>query len=284
MCIRDSSNTVAVGYQSLLSLGAAVSNTAVGYQSLKATTTGTNNTGLGFNVMLLNTTGTNCVAVGDSTLAAITTGALGHTAIGSGSLTACTSGNNNTALGYQSLGACTTGGPNIAIGYQAGNTITTTSNNIDIGNVGNVADSGVIRIGTVATQTKCFIAGISGVTTGGAAVAVLVDATGNLGTTSSIRERKSNIVAIDETVNQKIIEGLKPSKFNIDNSKYTSYGMIYDEVQGVEGADDLLVQDNDGKPYTLAYQHIPIMLLKEIQRMNNEMREMRSLIDKLMIK
>jgi hypothetical protein len=71
--------------------------------------------------------------------------------------------------------------------------VTTGNNNIHIGNLGG-ADTGVIRIGTVGTQTATFIAGIRGVTTGAAdALAVLIDSTGQLGTTSSSRRVKTEI-------------------------------------------------------------------------------------------
>ena len=94
-----------------------------------------------------------------------------------------TTGKNNTASGYAALYNETTGNNNIAVGFQAGNNVTTGNNNIDIGNGGAAADSGFIRIGTKATHTAAFIAGINGSAVTGAAV--IVTTGGRLGVASS---------------------------------------------------------------------------------------------------
>jgi hypothetical protein len=39
---------------------------------------------------------------------------------------------------------------------------------------------------------------------------------------------------------------------------------------------DLLAKNDDGTPLTIYYQHLPIMLLAEIQRMNTEMADLKS--------
>ena len=108
-----------------------------------------------------------------------------------------TTGNENIGVGSGTLAQNTTGVRNIALGYQAGQSLTGGSNNICIGNDG-VADEGsTIRLGTSGTQTKAFIAGIRGVTTGVAdAINVLIDSSGQLGTVSSSRRYKTDIADI----------------------------------------------------------------------------------------
>jgi hypothetical protein len=94
-----------------------------------------------------------------------------------------TSGLRNTAIGANAGYLVTSGNGNIAIGNNAGmlRSLGTESNNIDIGNVGTSGESGSIHIGT--TQTKAFVAGISGAgITGG--VPVYVNAAGQIGTVS----------------------------------------------------------------------------------------------------
>src|SRR4029434_3185968 len=94
-------------------------------------------------------------------------------------------GNNNTAIGQNALRHNTTGSGNIALGSHAGSNLTTGTDNIDIGNLGLMGESNTIRIGDPAFQTTTFIAGISGATvpTG---IAVIVDTSGRLGTTTTL--------------------------------------------------------------------------------------------------
>jgi len=104
----------------------------------------------------------------------------------------------------------TTSSSNIAVGYQAGFNLTTGSNNIDIGNVGVAAESKTIRIGTSGTQTKTFIAGISGATVANG-VGVIVATTGKLGTINSSARFKDAIKPMEEA--SEAILALKPVTF-----------------------------------------------------------------------
>jgi hypothetical protein len=59
------------------------------------------------------------------------------------------------------------------------------SNNLLIGNIGGTAgESGVIRIGE-NSQSKCFVAGIYGITPAGATQSVIIDSNGQLGNVAS---------------------------------------------------------------------------------------------------
>lgn len=80
------------------------------------------------------------------------------------------------------------------MGSFAGNALTTGDNNIDIGNGGVAAEANTIRLGTAGTQTKAFVAGIRGITTGvNNAIAVMIDSNGQLGTVSSSPRYKDDI-------------------------------------------------------------------------------------------
>jgi trimeric autotransporter adhesin len=103
-----------------------------------------------------------------------------NTASGFSALFNNTTDSENTASGFNALFCNTTGNSNIAIGVLAGVNLTTGSNNTDIGNVGVAGESKHIRIGTNGTQTRTFIAGISGVTVSGG-VGVIVGSNGQLG-------------------------------------------------------------------------------------------------------
>lgn len=90
------------------------------------------------------------------------------------------SGNGNTVHGRSALENNTTGFNNIALGFDAGRNVTTGNNNIHIGNSGVASDTTTIKVGTVGLQNKTFIAGISGINSGAAAIHVLVDGTGRI--------------------------------------------------------------------------------------------------------
>jgi hypothetical protein len=76
------------------------------------------------------------------------------------------------------------------LGYSAGSQITG-DNNIDIGNQGFASESNTIRIGTQATHTAAYIAGVSGAGVVGAAVKV--NAAGQIGTAPSSARFKQSI-------------------------------------------------------------------------------------------
>ena len=113
-------------------------------------------------------------------------------AIGNGCLAAASACQNDIAIGSQSLASLTAGQSNIAIGSMAGSAYTTTeSSNILINNIGVLAESNVMRIGTqgggLGQQDQCFIAGITGAapTSANTPQVTLCDNTGNLAVISS---------------------------------------------------------------------------------------------------
>src|SRR5438445_765662 len=235
-------------------------NTAEGNQALFSLTTGAENTALGAGALFSNTTGSNNTANGPSALLSNTTGG-NNTANGDNALYSNTTGGNNTANGLAALFSNTTGGSNIGLGVGAGDNLTTGSNNIDIGNAGVAADGTTIRIGTVGTQTKTFIAGISGA--GVTGVAVKVNAAGQLGTAPSSERFKDAIRPMDKT--SEAILGLKPVTFHykkeLDPEGIPQFGLVAEEVEKVNP--DLVAHDADGKVYTVRYEAVDAMLLNE---------------------
>jgi hypothetical protein len=109
-----------------------------------------------------------------------------NTGLGDTVLNALTSGVGNVAVGELALSGITSGTDNIAIGTSAGSAYTSTeSNNISIGNTGTIADSGAIRIGTNASQTSAYMAGIAGVTVANTELVTINNVTGQLGSTAT---------------------------------------------------------------------------------------------------
>jgi hypothetical protein len=282
-------DNTAIGFNALAANAAGTSqNTAVGSSALATNITGTNNTAIGYQALTIGTQGNFNTAIGALALSktASNGGAFNNTAVGYKAMYGSNvsfpfQGQSNTAIGYQSmmtginptfntavgyntLGAITNGQHNIAIGDSAGGTLTTGSNNIHINASGGTAtESTTTRIGT--SQTRVFIAGIRGVTTGNAdAVPVLVDSAGQLGVTSSSRRYKHDIADMDD--DSSAILNLRPVIFayNSDASETKQYGLIAEEVDEVFPG--IVVRDNDGQIETVQYHVLPVLLLNEVQK------------------
>ena len=190
--LRSDSDSIYLGFGALGSLTAS-NNSAYGAGALASVTSGAANTGVGFAAGHAITSSFYNVAVGQSALTGTTSGG-SNTAIGATALVANTTGGNNTALGYGALNHNTLGYSNIAVGLNAGDNLTTGNYNIDIGNDGVAGESATTRLGN-SLQTRTFVSGIRGVTTGSAdGYPVLIDSNGQLGTVStSLRSDVSSI-------------------------------------------------------------------------------------------
>jgi hypothetical protein len=125
-----------------------------------------------------------------------------------------------------------------------------------------MGESNTIRIGDPAFQTTTFIAGISGATvpTG---IAVIVDSSGHLGTTTSSARFKQNIKPMDKA--SEAILALKPVTFcykqELDPQGIPQFGLVAEDVDKVNP--DLVARDEQGKPYTVRYDAVNAMLLNE---------------------
>jgi hypothetical protein len=289
--ISGGGNT-AIGYQALVN-NTASGNTAIGNDSLVFNSTGFENTAMGAGGLAGNTTGQDNTAVGAGALAsngggnfnnAFGRGALsshttgdGNVAVGDSALANHTTGTSNTAIGNSTLVNATTGDFNIALGLFAGQNITG-NNNIDIGNGGVAADSNTIRIGN-GSHTQAFIAGTFGVTTGGAAIPVMIDAGGQLGTISSSRRFKNEIKLMDSA--SESILALKPVTFHYKSDKTGTpqFGLIAEEVAAVNP--NLVVRDDKGAIYTVRYDAVNAMLLNEFLKEHRTVQEQKATIAQL---
>jgi hypothetical protein len=210
-------------------------------------------------------------------LAANTTASL-NTAIGHDALSANTTGQFNVAVGTLAL-INSTGGSNTAIGVGAGSNLTTGNGNIYIVNNGVATESDTTRVG--GTQTRAFIAGVRGVTTGVAdAVTVLIDSAGQLGTVNSTRRVKEDIGEMGEA-SAGLLQ-LRPVTFRYrqamaDGSKPLQYGLIAEEV--AEVMPELVVYDSEGQPQTVQYHVLPALLLNELQRQHAEVETLRAQLE-----
>ena len=305
-------DNTAVGFNALINNTFNSYNTAIGASTLSSNTSGGNNTAIGFNALFFNTTGSVNTAIGNGALWFNTTG-FENTATGVNALQGNTSGINNTANGFYALNRNstghgntatgflallsntssdntadgqnalrrnTTGSNNIALGSNAGFNLTRGSNNIDIFDRGVAGEANTIRIGTAGTQNATFIAGISGATvpTG---VAVIVDASGHLGTTTSSARYKEAIKPMDKV--SEAILALKPVTFRykhaLDPQGIPQFGLVAEDVEKVNP--DLVARDDQGKPYTVRYEAVNAMLLNEFLKEHRTVQEQGATIARL---
>jgi hypothetical protein len=298
---------VAVGWHALSSNMSASGNVALGWQALSSNTTGLGNVAVGIDALLLNTTGVDNVAIGENALLFNTTAAFNvalgayalgattggdNTAIGAKALAFSSTGHDNTAVGYGALNyngagsynvavgsfAASTygidGSSNILLGFESGEAITTGSNNIDIGNRGFAGESGRIRIGTEGSQTAAYIAGIrQAPLVKGTALQVGITADGQLGVRASSARFKEAIKPMDKT--SEAILDLKPVTFHykkeLDPEGAPQFGLVAEEVAKVDP--DLVVADDQGKPFTVRYDEVNAMLLNEFLKAHKKLED-----------
>jgi len=273
-------NNTAVGATALTANTTGKGQSAFGNAALAANTTGTQNSAFGASALTANTTGIQDAAFGNSALISNTSGNT-NSAFGTGALYANTTASLNSAFGFEALFNNTTGANNSAFGEGALFNLNGGANNLALGglsgsaltgiehdniyldNVGVAGESQTTRIGT--GQTATFIAGVSG-RTSASGVAVFINTSGQLGTITSSRRFKHEIVDMGEESD--LLMKLRPVAFyykpEVDETQTRQYGLVAEEVAKV--APQLVVYDKDGAPQTVRYHFVNAMLLNEVQK------------------
>src|SRR5262249_23885447 len=190
-----------------------------------------------------------------------------NTASGQTALESNTTGIQNTASGAGALSSINPGNRNIAVGYKAGFNLTIGDDNIYLGNLGPASlgsESATMRLGTVGTQTRAFVAGIAGVTVGNSAPVLIDITTGQLGTQASSLRYKRDIQPMGAH-SHKLLQ-LRPVIFRYtqDPQGDRQYGLIADEVAKVYP--ELVTRNAQGQVEAIRYQELTPMLLNEGQR------------------
>ena len=255
-------------YLGLSAGGSGARNVAVGYQALSSNTIGGYNAAYGAHALVDNTQGNFNVAIGGLALETNQTGN-SNIAVGVGALEFTSAANGNVAVGDSALEHAS-GANNVGVGFLAGRDQGAGSNNIYLGAqvFGQPGDSNTMYLGAVGTQTRAFIAGVRGVTTGAAdAVSVVIDSAGQLGTVNSSRRYKEDIRDMADASSG--LMTLRPVTFRYtqpfaDGRQPLDYGLIAEEVEEVYP--DLVAHLADGQVETVQYQKINAMLLNEVQK------------------
>jgi hypothetical protein len=279
------SRNTANGAFALFSNTDGIENSALGWRALGSNTTGSDNTATGYEALFFNDAGGSGNANFNSAFGAyallFNSDGSRNSALGWGALTSNTTGNDNTATGAQvllvnttgtantasgegTLSSNTTGNNNVALGFHAGENQTTGSNNVYIG-------AGLV--GIAGESNACYIGSIFGQTSGGGA-AVLINATGKLGTTTSSKRFKKDIRPMDEV--SEALYSLKPVAFRykkeIDPAGTSQVGLVAEDVEKVNP--ELVVHDKEGKPYTVRYDQVNAMLLNEFLKEHGKVQQL----------
>jgi hypothetical protein len=299
--MTSGANNVAVGTAALSSNDAGSHNTAVGTNALASSMTngnsafgsgalqfsnGSQETAVGTFALNSSTNGFLNTGVGYASLQGSTTGTE-NTAVGAHALINNTVGQDNTAIGRGALSGSSDGNNNLAVGWRAGFNLTSGSNNIFVGSFGGVAESQTIRVGS--SQSRTFIAGIRGATTGvNDAVGVVIDSVGQLGTLSSSRKVKDDVADMGDASD--VLMKLHPVTFRYKSHQGAGpvqYGLIAEEV--AEVAPGLVAPGRDGEVETVYYQHLAPMLLNEYQKQRRtieaqqaEIAELRRMVESML--
>ena len=121
--------------------------------------------------------------------------------------------------------------------------------------------------------------GISGVTTAGVAVPVLIDTSGQLGTISSSRRFKKDIHDMGGA--SRGLLRLRPVTFRYKakSSESVQYGLIAEEV--AEVYPELVQYSPSGEAQTVLYHLLDAMLLNEVQRQEKEISALKERLARL---
>jgi len=241
--------------------GEGSQNTATGAGALLSNSTGADNTATGAFALFNNNSGADNTANGTQALFSNTTGR-DNTATGLNALRENDTGDENTAMGVAAL-LNTTGNGNTAIGYTAGVNQTTGFNNVYIGK--NV-------LGVAGENNACYVQSIFGQTTV-SGVPVLVNSNNKLGTTTSSKRFKEEIKLMDKS--SEALFALNPVTFRykkeIDPTATPQFGLVAEDVEKVNP--DLVVRDQEGKPYSVRYDQVNVMVLNEFLKEHRKVEE-----------
>jgi hypothetical protein len=220
------------------------------------------------------------VAVGGFSLRATTAGTR-NTAVGAGAMESGDAGNDNTAVG-EVAGNNITGNSNTCLGSSAGSNLIGGEGNIYIGAqvpAGGTGEFEFIRIGNDTAFTfpyDTFIAGIYMRAVGPAPLPVMCGSDGKLSANPSSRRFKHDIKPIDNGT--EAVLALKPVtfKYNNDDTDSLDFGLIAEDVDEV--SPELVIRDKEGKPLSVHYQAVNMMLLSEFIKEHKKVQDLEATV------
>src|SRR5439155_15589680 len=127
---------------------------------------------------------------------------------------------------------------------------------------------------TSGYQTATYIAGIYNVAVSG--LSVVVGSGGQLGTSTSSARFKDDIKPMDKA--SEAILSLQPVTFrykkDLDPKAIPQFGLVAEQVQKVDP--ELVVRDEQGKPYSVRYEAVNAMLLNEFLKEHRTVEQLKT--------
>jgi hypothetical protein len=242
-------------------------------QALLNNTTGGNNTVSGYFALNTPVTGSNATAIGfesqryannTATAYTSTNTSVGYQSLRGSTTAANNTGLNNTAIGYQALLNNTTGSSNTASGFQALQNNTTGSGNTAI-NPRNSAGS-YAPVFNPTTENNRFCMGSTGVTNAYIQVAWTV--------VSDARD-KTNFAPVPHGL--EFVKALQPTAYQFRTARDSEetnggvrYGFKAQDVLALEGANPVIVDNEDADKLRMVDSHMIPVLVKAIQELSAE--------------
>jgi hypothetical protein len=111
-------------------------------------------------------------------------------------------------------------------------------------------------------------------------MAVFINSDNKLGTVTSSKRFKEHIQLMDRS--SEALFSLKPVTFRykkeLDPLGVPQFGLVAEEVEKV--SPDLVVHDKKGKPYSVRYEQVNVMLLNEFLKEHKTVEELKSTVTK----
>jgi hypothetical protein len=131
--------------------------------------------------------------------------------------------------------------------------------------------------GVAGESNACYIQSIDGQTSA-SGVAVLINSSGKLGTTTSSRRFKQDIKPMDNA--SEALFALQPVTFRykkeLDPQGIQQWGLVAEDVQRVNPA--LVALDKQGRPYSVRYDQVNAMLLNEFLKEHREVQDLKTIV------
>ena len=146
--------------------------------------------------------------------------------------------------------------------------------------IGVTTADNVVCIGAAGenVSNRCYIGYIRGRTVGnGDGINVIIDSSGQLGTSNSSRRFKKDIRSMDQI--SEAVLALRPVTFHYKNQDTKraedapQFGLIAEDVAEVNP--DLVVRDANGEPLTVRYDAVNAMLLNEFLKEHRIVQELK---------
>ena len=257
------SNNTANGLQALQNNTTGYSNTANGVQALQNNTTGYSNTANGVNALSFNTIGVQNTANGLQALNYNTTGSY-NTANGFQALFLNTTGVQNTANGQRALYSNTTGNSNTANGVSALYSNTTGSGNTAINPLNSAGTYAPVFDPVAENNRLCM--GSTGVTNAYVQVAWTV--------VSDARD-KTNFAPVPHGL--EFVKALQPTAYQFRTARDSEetnggvrYGFKAQDVLALEGANPVIVDNEDADKLRMIDTALIPVLVKALQELNTK--------------